>query len=138
MTARKDHLTVAVAPALPSSLTSLHIQTGQNSLIKPVHVAFEYDRAVELVLHGGIFPDLLCGQLIAAAGDFNQCCALAVAGRDEEMIGVDRDRLRDIDAHVGVPARLPEQRSVADGEPDYSIRADHHDLSLAREGEQHR
>src|SRR6187397_1939294 len=104
----EDHLTVTVAPAFPFSRATVHFETSQDSFVQAVHVAFMKYRAVELVLHVDVFPNGFRGETVATSRNFHERCALTVSGGDEETILIDRDRLRDVDAHVGVPVITPE------------------------------
>src|ERR1043165_315962 len=78
VSARKNHLSVSVAATLPTTLTALYINAGQDSLIKPVNIALIQHRAIELVLHRTVFPDFSRRETVSVRCDLYKRGSLAI------------------------------------------------------------
>src|SRR5215213_929352 len=138
MPAGEKHLSVAVATALPFTLARLGLNARQYAFVQSVDVPVLKNRAIELVLHRIILPDLARAKTSARARHLDHRRSLAVARRDEEAILIQHDWLSDIDARAVLPRRLPEQSAVFDSDADDAACRHNQSLPLARERDQHR
>src|SRR5262245_15733747 len=134
--AGEQKLAVAETALLPFPRPVFGVDASQNALVHAVQVAVVQHGAGELAPHVPILPQLLDGPLVAVLGRLDHRATVVVAGRDEDAVAVQDDRLGDVDVHVRRPREAPELAAgfgVIAGNP-FAVEQEH--LSDAADGRQ--
>ena len=106
--AGEQQLAVPVAPALPLEVARRGVDAREDPLVQTVDEAVVQDRARLAVLHADVAPDLADRELVAGLRQLDHDRAGAVAGRIEDALVADHDRLGRTGVVIGLPRELPE------------------------------
>ena len=91
----QEHLTIAIASALPDALAVFEIDTGENAGVEAVGVAFVNDRVVEVGLERQRGPAGIDGPPVGTANGVDAASAFGLRGADENAAAGDESGLDD-------------------------------------------
>src|SRR2546428_2701661 len=122
VTVRKQHLAVPVSSSLPFEFSGVGVETRQDRLVEPVDEPFLQHRARELILHPVAAPYFVDGEATTGRRELDDRRAGSVAGRQEDAVITEDQRLTSMDRKLCRPWILP-QEIAAIGRQTHEARA---------------